>query len=271
MLELFTSRLLVKSGMGSQNEELRALLREELAHALSSLRNDVSKLQDGLSDAVARIQSLERAPSSVASPRSVLRQASSEPPRKSSRGSVGFSSRAASDDNPISADTLILNTFPERTSRDEITTWLSPLVQQMVGDAEFTVTSRSKYSQRVFVRFSSAMRARAFSAAWRKEPRHFPCADAQPCRIYINWKLSASRSKEEYMYRQFFVFAKEVLQLSQPKLEKEKGTRTVYYDKMLLARVDNEALLLTQAGKNYTTIEKFQTWLAAKEEQRQSL
>ena len=257
--------------MGAMQDELRTVLREELQVALSDVRLDVQKLHAGLADAVTRIQQLERH-SPWQSPRSALRSAgSSEPARKSSRGSVGFSSQKASEDIPVSSDTFILNTFPEKTSREEIREWLGPLAKQMVGDAEFSVSSRNKYCTRVFVRFSSAMRAQQFSTEWRKEPRYFPGQSSTASRIYISWKLSPSRAKDEFIHRQFFSYAKEVLQLLPPKLEREKSSRTIYYDKVLLARIDDETVHLTTAGKTYANVEKFQTWLASREEQRRSL
>ena len=258
--------------MSLSQDGLRTLLREELESALSGVRNDVEKLQSSLSDVIQRVQSLERSPSPWPSPRSAIRsnQSTSEPPRKSSRSTVGFSPRATSDDHPVSNDTVVLNTFPDKVSRDEIKEWLAPLVTMFVGDAEYTVTSRSKYCSRVFVRFVSPARAKAFSLAWRKEPRHFKHGD-HSARIYLNWKCSPSRAKDEYLMRRFFEFAKDVLQLQPAKLEKEKSTRTIYFDRILLARVDHETVTLTTAGKAYADIAKFQTWLAEKEDKRPHL
>ena len=225
--------------MSSSKDELRVVLREELASALSVVKSDVQKLQVDLAEAMSRINSLERSTSSWPSPRSALRSPSSaEPPRKSSRSSVGFSPRAQSEDAPISNDTLILNSFPAKTSRDEVKAWLDPMVQRMVGNVEYTLSSRTKYSSRIFLRFESAMRAKAFSVEWRKEARHFEVDGTAPVRIYINWKLSPSRAREEFLQRQFYIYARDVFQLQPPKLEKERSTRTIYFDKVLIAKVE---------------------------------
>ena len=259
-------------GMASSPEQLRTLLREELAAALDGVKADVQKLQSGLSEALGRIQTLERA-SSWPSPRSALRSpSSSEPPRKSSRGSVGFSSpRTEPSDSPVSHNTFVLNTFPDKTSREEIKAWLSPLVQQLVGSVEFTVSSKTKYCKRVLVRFVSPMRAKAFAEEWRKEPRMFAASGAEPSRIYISWLLSPARAKEEFLHRQFYTYAKDVLQLAPPKLEKEKSTRTIYYDKVLLAKVEKEEVSLTTYGKTFAHLDKFHAWLAEKDKARPSL
>ena len=256
--------------MGDSRVDLRAILREELASALNGMRDDVQKLQSDLAEAVTRISSLERAASPWQSPRSAMRSASSEPARKSSRGSVGFTPRAPSDDLPVSGDTFILNSFPDKTGRDEVKAWLDPLVQRLAGNVEYSLSSRSKYSSRIFMRFESPMRAKQFSAEWRKETRMYG-EGAAATRIYISWKLSPSRAKEEFLHRQFFFYARDVLHLLPPKLEKEKATRTVYYDRALIARVEKEKVVLTNVGKTFATVEKFQAWLEEKERQRPSL
>ena len=256
--------------MSGSADELRSLLREELNSALSGVRNDVQRLQTDLAEAMSRISSLERSGSGWPSPRSALRSSSSEPARKSPRGSVVFTLRSQHDESPVSGDTLILNTFPEKVSRDEIKAWLAPLVLKLVGDVEWSLSSRTRYSTRVFLRFVSPMRAKAFSAEWRKENRFYGSAGAQT-RIFINWKLSPGRAREEFLHRQFFMYAKEVLQLNSPPLEKERATRTIYYDRVLIAKVEEEKVVLTEAGKTYANVAKFQAWLEEKEKQRQSL
>ena len=260
--------------MSLDHEGLRSLLREELENAVGHLRSDVQKLQGDVANALQRISQLERSGSTLPSPRSALRQpsvASSDLPRKSSRGSVGFFSRGESEKAPVSSDTFILNTFPAKTSREDIKNWLSPIVQKYVGDVEFTVSSPSRYSTRVFVQFASAMRAKAFSIAWRKEVQSYPVQGQEPTRIYLNWKLSPARAKEEFLIRQFFVYARDVLRVPADQLEKERATRTIYVDKVLIARIENGSLALTQAGKTYANLEKFQAWLTAKEDKQQSL
>ena len=43
---------------------------------------------------------------------------------------------------PIFSDTLILNSFPAKVSRDDVKTWLTPLVEKLIGDAEFSISSQ---------------------------------------------------------------------------------------------------------------------------------
>ena len=184
------------------NEGLRSVLREELENVLHGVRSDIQKLQCDMAYAVTRIATLERSTSPWPSPRNALRPSSSagssEPPRKNSRSSVGFSPRATSDDAPISSDTFILNSFPAKTSRDDVKQWITPIITQLVGETEFFLTSRSKYDTRFFLRFTSVMRAKAFSLAWRKETRAYPVQGAEPVRIFIHWKLSPMRAKEVF-------------------------------------------------------------------------
>ena len=105
------------------------------------------------------------------------------------------------------------------------------------------------------------MRAKAFSLAWCKEQRLYPVSGQDSVRIYIKWKLSASWSKEEWLCRQFFVLAQDTLKLTLPKLEKEKATRTIYYDKVLLARVDQEAVQLRLANPMFPLTRSTLVWL----------
>ena len=254
----------------AQNEELlsslRTLLREEFQQELRPLQGKVDRVQSDLSGTLERISALERC-SHANSPRSAMRSGSSEPPRKLSRSSIAFSQRSNLDPTEhVSADTLVFNGFPEKVNRTELQQWLQGQIAALVDDTEIQIYTRRLYSTRATVAFSSPSKAKQLSDKWRREARSF-VKDSVPSRIYVSWRVSPARAREEYLWRQMYRYCLEVLKHDASVVEKERSSRSVYINQTLFCHVQDESVVLSAYGRTMVTVKQLETWTKERQEQ----